>query len=93
MSRKKSEQEVESEEHLVCGVPVALYRKWLNDPVTKAVYAALEKTARPQPMPNNSAPEEYQYRLGFVTGYWSALDMPRNLAPVESNSEVTQDYL
>ncbi len=81
-------------EVLACGISVTDYLAWLNSPVTRAIYRHMEERyARPQPVPNNASPEEYQYRLGFVTGFWSALDLPRNLIPPAAMNESEATYI
>jgi len=81
-----------SEGTLVKGLTLPEYHAWLRHPVTRSVFAFMEKTARPQPMPPSTQPEVYQYRLGFYTGYWSAVDLARNLARSSADNEIEADY-
>jgi len=63
---------------IIPGVSMPEYTAWLNDPVTQAVFTHLEANARPQ-MLLDGTEATASYRLGIVTGYWSALDAPRTL--------------
>jgi len=64
---------------VVPGVSITAYREWLKSPVTRALYSHFEANSRPQMLDVNCTEESAAYRLGFVTGLWAGLDMPRNV--------------
>ena len=64
-------------------IPPELYTKWLNDPITREVFAEVERFSRPQEitalLSDEVAPS---YRLGYVTGAWNTLDLMRALGEI-----------
>ena len=63
-------------------IPVTEYEKWVNDPLTQAVFTELEAKARPQVLVEGLTNDEATYRLGYITGFWDALDQARTLVSV-----------
>jgi len=61
---------------------VTEYEKWVKDPVTREVFSQLEARARPQVLAENLTNDEATYRLGYVTGFWDAIDQARILVSV-----------
>jgi|AntAceMinimDraft_18_1070375.scaffolds.fasta_scaffold389173_2 hypothetical protein len=73
-------------------IPPELYAKWLNDPITRAVFAEAERLARPQAIMTQLTGEPAaSYRLGYVTGTWDMLDQMRSLGEIPTE-ELTATY-
>lgn len=68
-------------------IPAEEYHKWLNDPVTRAVFALGEAHSRPAVLgvsvPNES---DASFRLGVITGRWAVLDELRSFDFVSQES-------
>ena len=61
------------------------FQRWLSQRSTKAVFHMMEQLARPQALTERASESDSSYRLGYVTGFWDALDQMRELvsAPEE----------
>jgi len=67
------------------------YQRWLNSSATKEVFALLEQAARPATLKQGLTEPDASYALGFITGFWEALDTARNLV-VEAPEAPTETY-
>lgn len=73
-------------------MPAEVYAQWLNNPVTKEVFFQMEQLARPQHLEERVTQDDAAYRLGYVTGFWDALDQTRMLVSGAPEEEVESTY-
>ena len=67
------------------------YQRWLNSVATREVFERLEAAARPVQLTQGLTGQDASYTLGFITGYWAALDAARSLV-AEAPEEVLATY-
>ena len=72
------------------------YAKWLNDPITLLVIAALEENSRSSGVQGVADATDCTYRYGFLSGIQFTLDrmktLPTSLAGVKATEEPKPQY-